>query len=111
MSAKSTFMSYIGQFSGGVRCSSSYADPLVHSCEVLDLETRTIIFGGNLQSPSSFLQMVTVGQGDFLATFAYPGPVKKEDMVQGETLEKIFEIQFELLEPLGVLKTHESFQF
>ena len=48
---------------------------------MLDLETRTIIFGGDLQGPSSFLQMVTVGQGDFLAAFAHPGPVAKEDMV------------------------------
>ena len=53
----------------------------MRSCEVLDLETRSIIFGGDLQGPSSFLQMVTVGQDDFLVAFAHPGPVAKEDMV------------------------------
>ena len=56
-------------------------DSLVRNCEVLDLETRTIRFGGDLQSPSSFLQMVTLGQGDFLVAFAHPGAVAKEDMV------------------------------
>ena len=56
-------------------------DTLVRNCELLDLETRTIRFGGDLQSPSSFLQMVTFGQGDFLAAFAHPGPVAREEMV------------------------------
>ena len=56
-------------------------DTLVRNCEVLDLEMRTIRFGGDLQSPSSFLQLVTFGQGDFLAAFSHPGPVAKEDMV------------------------------
>ena len=48
---------------------------------MLDLETREITFGGNLQGPDSFLQMVTFGQGDILAAFANPGAVAKEDMV------------------------------
>ena len=56
-------------------------DTLVRTCEVLDLETRTIRFVGDLQSPSSFLQMVTLGQGDFLIAFAHPGAVAKADMV------------------------------
>ena len=66
---------------GGARSSSNYGDNLHKTCEVLDLETRTIIYGGNLRGPDSFLQIVTLGQGDFLAAFATPGAVAKEEMV------------------------------
>ena len=48
---------------------------------MLHLETRTIIYGGDLRAPNSYLQMVTFGQSDFLVGFANPGAVAKEDMV------------------------------
>ena len=66
---------------GGERSSSNYGSNLHKTCEILDLETRTIIYGGNLRGPDSFLQMVTLGQGEFLAAFANPGAVANEDMV------------------------------
>ena len=65
----------------GARSSSSYGDNFVRSCELLDLETRTIIYGANLEGPNSFLQMITFGEGDTLAAFAHPGPVLKDEMV------------------------------
>ena len=65
----------------GTRSSDSFSDNLVRTVEVLDLQTRQIIFGGNLQGPDSHLQMVTFGESEFLAAFAKPSPVAKEDMV------------------------------
>ena len=54
---------------------------MVRTCEVLDLQTRTIIYGGNLLGPDSHLHMVTLGTSESLAAFAKPGPVAKEEMV------------------------------
>ena len=48
---------------------------------MLDLDTRNIIFGGDLVAPQSHLQIVTLGASEFLTAFAKPGPVAKEDMV------------------------------
>ena len=48
---------------------------------MLDLETKTIIYGGDLHAPNSHLQIATFGRSDFLVAFATPGAVAKEDMV------------------------------
>ena len=60
---------------------TSYGDNLIRTCELLDLETRTIVYGGQLRGPDSHLQVITLGASDFLAAFANPGAVAKEDMV------------------------------
>ena len=54
---------------------------MVRTVEVLDLQTRTIIFGGNLQGPDCHIQLVTLGASEFLAAFAKPNPVTRNDMV------------------------------
>ena len=67
---------------GGARSSNSYGDNLVSTCEVLDLETREIIYGGDLQGPDSHLQMVTIGMDHALLAFASPAAVAQEDLVE-----------------------------
>ena len=39
------------------------------------------MYGGDLLGPIGYLQMVTLGSNKFLAAFAKPGQVDKEDMV------------------------------
>merc|ERR1719150_2778115 len=66
---------------GAHRSSSNYGTNLARTCEVLDLETRKIIFGGTLRGPDSHLQIVTLGMSESLVAFAKPSPVEKDDMV------------------------------
>ena len=67
---------------GSSGSSSSYGDnQMIKTCEVIDLDTRTIVYGGELQGPDSFLQLVTFGQGNSLVAFARAGSVRREDMV------------------------------
>ena len=48
---------------------------------MLDLETRKIIYVGDLQGPDSHLQMVTLGVDHALLAFTSPAAVAKEDLV------------------------------
>ena len=48
---------------------------------MLDLETRKIIYEGDLQGPDSHLQMVTLGVHQFLLAFTSSAAVAKEDLV------------------------------
>ena len=68
-------------FIGVGKSSDNYGDNLVRTCEVLDLETKNIIYAGNLRGPDSHLQMVTLGASESTVVFSTPGPVAKEDMV------------------------------
>ena len=63
------------------RSSGSYSDTFVRSCEVLDLETKSIIYFGELQGPESYIQMVTFASSSEIAAFASSDAVEKEDMV------------------------------
>ena len=52
------------------RSSGSYSDTFVRSCEVLDLETKSIIYAGDLKGPESYIQMVTFASSFEIAAFA-----------------------------------------
>ena len=73
--------------SAGIRSGSSSGNTYVKSTEVLNLQTRKIWFGGDLQGPTGFLQMITLGQGDFIYAFANPGIVDKKDLVHWDFVE------------------------
>ena len=66
------------------RSSGSYSDTFVRSCEVLDLETQSIFYAGDLQGPESYIQMVTFATSATsfeIATFASSDAVAEQDMV------------------------------